>query len=182
MRVSILGRHLTITNAINDYTEKKVLKLEKYFNRIGDVSVTLSAVKLKTGPSHTAEMITNVNGNVLKAVSTEKILYIAIDKAASILEGQVKKYKSKLRDDSTAESPRTFNFNMDTNEVSTSWTKQIVKVELEAKPMNLEEAILQMETMGKDFYVFFNGDTEEMNVVYKKRDGNYAHIEPRVEK
>ncbi|MFK4785201.1 ribosome hibernation-promoting factor, HPF/YfiA family [Fusobacterium sp. MFO224] len=182
MKISIVGRHLLITDAINDYAEKRIVKLEKYFNRIGDVSVTLSAVKLKTGPSHTAEMIANVNGNILKSVATEKDLYVAIDKAAAILEGQVRKYKSKLRDNNVALSPRTFKFDMESNEVSTNWTKKIVKVEIEAKPMNLEEAILQMETMGKDFYVFFNGDTEEMNVVYKKRNGNYAHIEPRLEK
>lgn len=182
MKISIVGRHLLITDAINDYAEKRVLKLEKYFNRIRDVVVTLSAVKLKTGPTHTAEMIANVNGNILKAVSTEKDLYVAIDKAAGILEGQVRKYKSKLKDNNDTSSPRTFQFNLETNEVLTNWTKKIVKVELEAKPMSLEEAILQMETMGKDFYVFFNGDTEEMNVVYKKRNGNYAHIEPRLEK
>lgn len=182
MKVTLVGRHLVVTDAINDYAEKRVAKLEKYFDRIGDVTVTLSAVKLKTGPSHTAEMKANLNGNILKAVSTENDLYVAIDKAGNILEGQVKKYKSKLRDNNDVVSQRVYKFDIDSNTVSTEDVKKIVKVELEAKPMTLEEAILQMETMGKDFYVFFNGVTEEMNVVYKKRNGDYAHVEPRLEK
>lgn len=181
MKITVLGRHLVITDPINDYAVKKMEKLEKYFDNLREITITLSAVKLKKGPSHTAEVIANVNGNILKAVSTENDLYIAMDKVATILEGQIKRYKEKLRDNKDVVSHRTFKFDPETNTVSAEATKKIVKVSLEAKPMNLEEAILQMEALGKDFYVFFNSDTEEMNVVYKKRNGNYGHVEPRLE-
>ena len=169
MKITVFGRHLVITDPINDYAVKKMEKLDKYFDNLGDITVTLSAVKLKKGPSHTAEVIANANGNILKAVATENDLYVAIDKAANILEGHVI-------------SHRTFKFDPVTNTVSAEATKKVVKVALEAKPMNLEEAILQMEALGKDFYVFFNCDTEEMNVIYRKRNGNYGHIEPTLEK
>ncbi len=182
MKITVLGRHLVITDPINDYAVKRMEKLEKYFDNLGDITVTLSAVKLKKGPSHTAEVIANANGNILKAVSTENDLYVALDKVSSVLEGQIKKYKEKLRDNKDVVSHRTFKFDPATNTVSAEATKKVVQVALEAKPMNLEEAILQMEAMGKDFYVFFNCDTEEMNVVYKKRNGNYGHIEPTLEK
>ncbi len=71
MKITVLGRHLVITDPINDYAVKRMEKLEKYFDNLGDITVTLSAVKLKKGPSHTAEVIANANGNILKAVSTE---------------------------------------------------------------------------------------------------------------
>ncbi|NME35626.1 MULTISPECIES: ribosome hibernation-promoting factor, HPF/YfiA family [Fusobacterium] len=178
MKISINGRHLVVTDPINDYAVKRVEKLDKFFDRISEVVVTLSAVKLKKGPSHTAEMRAHINGTVLKAVSTEGDLYVAIDKATSILEGQIRKYKEKLRDNNDVVSQRVFKFDLATNTVSTEATKQIVKVSMESKPMTLDEAILQMETLGKDFYIFNNEETQQMNVVYKKRDGNYAHVEP----
>ncbi len=198
MRISVNGRHLVVTDPINDYTVKRVEKLDKYFDRISEIVVTLSAVKLRKGPSHTAEMRAHLNSTVLKAVATESDLYVAIDKATSILEGQIKKYKEKLRDNNDVVSQRVFKFdpasntvstelyvaidkatsilegqikkykeklrdNNDvvsqrvfkfdpaSNTVSTEATKQIVKVSMESKPMTLEEAILQMETLGKDF-------------------------------
>ncbi len=181
MKITIYGRHLTVTEPISDYATKKVEKLEKFFDRINEISVTLSAVKLKSGPSHTAEMRAYFHGSVLKAVSTEGDLYVAIDKAAAILERQIRKTKEKIRSNSEVISHRVFNFNPETNTVSTESTKQIVNVALDPKPMTLEEAILQMEAMGKDFYIFSNEETGQMNVVYKKRDGNYAHVEPHDE-
>ena len=108
MKITVLGRHLVITDPINDYAVKKMEKLDKYFDNLGDITVTLSAVKLKKGPSHTAEVIANANGNILKAVATENDLYVAIDKAANILEGQIKKYKEKLRDNKDVVSHRSF--------------------------------------------------------------------------
>ena len=181
MKITINGRHLVVTEPINDYAVKKVEKLEKYFDRISEVTVTLSAVKLRKGPSHTAEMRAYLNGTVLKAVSTEGDLYLAIDKAVVVLERQVRKYKEKLRTNADVVSQKVFKFNAETNTVSTESTKQIVNVSLDAKPMTLEESILQMEALGKDFYIFSNEETGQMNVVYKKRDGNYAHVEPTEE-
>ena len=181
MKISINGRHLVVTDPINDYAVKRVEKLDKFFDRISEIVVTLSAVKLKKGPSHTAEMRAHINGTVLKAVSTEGDLYVAIYKATSILEVHIRKYKEKLRNNNDVVSQRVFKFDLATNTVSTEATKQIVKVSMESKPMTLDEAILQMETLGKDFYIFNNEETQQMNVVYKKRDGNYAHVEPAIE-
>ena len=182
MKITVNGRHLVITDPIKDYAMKKMEKLDKYFDNLGDITVTLSAVKLKTGPAHTAELIAVMNGNILKAVSTEDDLYAAIDKAQAVLERQIRKNKSKLRDNKFAATPRTFKYDPESNTVASSQTKKVVRVSLQAKPMSLEEAILQMEALNKDFNVFFNADTEEMNVVYKKRDGNYGHIEPTIER
>ena len=105
MKITVNGRHLVITDPIKDYAMKKMEKLDKYFDNLGDITVTLSAVKLKTGPAHTAELIAVMNGNILKAVSTEDDLYAAIDKAQAVLERQIRKNKSKLRDNKFAAAP-----------------------------------------------------------------------------
>lgn len=175
------GRNFVITDAIKDYAETKLSRLKKYFDNIKEIQATLSAVKSKTGPIQTAEVRVILNGNVIKGVAVEADLYAAIDKVTDILERQITKYKEKLRDDnhiSAIKAEKKVLYNEEERIIRYETTKKIVNVGIHPKPMDLEEAILQLETLNKDFYVFINAQTGDMNVVYKKRNGDYGHVEP----
>jgi len=177
MRMIISGRHLEVTPAIREYAEKKIGRVEKYFDKIAEVYVTLSAEHKKTGDVHTADVLVYVNGSKIKARESDKDLYAAIDEVVDVLEKQLTKYKEKLRDNKHAKALKKFEFNKEEKSITLEKTRKIIPTKLMAKPMHVEEAILQMETMGKKFYVFMNAETEELNVVYKRRDGDYSHVE-----
>ncbi|MGL4307658.1 ribosome hibernation-promoting factor, HPF/YfiA family [Cetobacterium sp. SF1] len=183
MNITFNGaKGFVITEAIKAYAEKRLNKLAKYGEDIKEIRVTLSAVKSKTGPIQTAEVRVHLNGyNVIKAVAVEDDLYASIDKAEAILDRQMVKYKEKHKEDkynSAAKVEQKIEYNAEERLIKMESTKQIVNVSVSPKPMAVEEAILQMETLNKDFYVFINAESGEMNVVYKKRNGDYGHVEP----
>ena len=177
MRMIISGRHLEVTPAIRAHAEKKIGKIKKYFDQIAEVYITLSAQHVKTGKVHTADVLVYVNGSKIKAKAEEIDLYAAIDEVVDILEKQVTKHKEKLRDNNHATGLKRFDYNVETGSVTREKTSRIIPTKIMAKPMEIGEAILQMETMGKKFYIFMNAETEELNVVYKRRDGDYSHVE-----
>lgn len=183
MNITFNGtKGFVVTEAIKAYTEKRLSKLTKYDEDIKEIRVTLSAVKSKTGPIQTAEVRVHLGGyNIIKAVAVEDDLYASIDKVEGILERQMVKYKEKHKEDkytAAAKAEQKIEYNAEERLIRMESTKKIVSVSLSPKPMHVEEAILQLETLGKDFYVFINADTGEMNVVYKKRNGDYGHVEP----
>lgn len=179
MRVIIQGRHLDITDGIRSYTETKMNKLKKFSENIIEVYVTLGAAKLKSGNCHTADVLMKVNGNLFKAIATEPDLYAAIDKVTDILERHVVKHKDKIVDTRNHNADeKKVRFNPETGMIETREERKIIDVTLQPRPMSVEEAILQLEALDKDFFVFMNSETETMNVVYKRRDGHYGHIEP----
>jgi len=178
MRMIIHGRHLEVTEAIRAHAEKKVGRIKKYFNNIVEADITLSAVHMKTGDYHTADVLMYVNGHKIKASSTDSDLYAAIDEVVDVLEAQVTKHKEKLRDNKHIGAVRKIKYNPITKTVDKEAVRRVVETKVSPKPMDLEEAILQLEVMNNEFYVFMNADTEEMNVVYKRKDGDYGHVEP----
>lgn len=178
MRMIIHGRHLEVTEAIRNHAEKKIGRIKKYFNNIVEVDITLSAVKMKTGAYHTADVLVFVNGHKIKASSTDEDLYAAIDEVVDVLEAQITKHKEKLRDNQHIGVMRKVKYNPITKTVEKEAIKKVVATTVSPKPMDIEEAIMQMEVMNSEFYVFMNSDTEEMNVIYKRKDGDYGHIEP----
>lgn len=180
MNIIVHGRHLEVTEGIRNYAETRMAKLKKYSENIMQIRLNLSATKLKTGNYQTADVLMNVNGLVFKAMATEPDLYAAIDRVTDILEAQIVKHKEKNKDYRNAHivAQKKVRLNPETGMVETESQKKIVPVSLQTRPMSLEEAILQLEALDKDFYVFVNSETETMNVVYKRRDGNYGHIEP----
>lgn len=176
--MNIVGRNIVVTEAIRNYCENKFSKLSKYFDNILEVQATLSATKSKKGPLQTAEVRVFVNGTVIKGVAVEEDLYVAIDRVEAILEKQLTKHKEKLRDNNHVQSEKRVVFQPEDRSITVETTKKIVNISLNPRPMDVEEAILQLETLNKDFYVFTNSETGSMNVVYKKRNGDYGHIEP----
>lgn len=172
---------LVLTEAIKNHCEKNLSKLTKFFDNILSINVTLTATRSKKGPLQRAEVRVYVNGNMIKGVYTDEDLYNAIDKVSSIVEKQLKKHKEKLRDNNhSGKFPisKNISFKPESNSISVESTKKIVNISFNPRPMDVEEAILQLESLNKDFYVFKNCETGDMNIVYKKRNGDYGHIEP----
>ncbi|MGL5964806.1 MAG: ribosome hibernation-promoting factor, HPF/YfiA family [Fusobacteriaceae bacterium] len=178
MKMIIHGKHLSVTPAMRQYAEEKIGRVGKYFDNILEIDVTLSAEKLKTGPHHTAEALIYINGSVIKGSSTETDLYAAIDDVSDVLETQVKKIKEKRRDDQHIGHVKGLKYNPETKIVEKEAVRSVVSTSLSPRPMGIEEAILQLECLGRHFYAFTNSVTGEMNVIYHKENGDYAHIEP----
>lgn len=183
MRIIISGRHLDITPAIREYAEKKIGKIKKYFDQIMEIDITLSAEHSKNdGEIHTADVLLFANGTKIKAKETDGDLYAAIDEVVDVLENQVKKYKEKLKSRSHHKESAKKILNEEVKkqeEAKDSFDELIVKGSMiSPKPMSVEEAVLQMRALGREFYAFMNHETEELNVVHKRSDGAYGHIEP----
>lgn len=169
---------LVLTEAIQAHCEKNFSKLEKFFDNISKIQVTLTATKSKNGPLQRVDARVFLNNTVLKGVYTDEDLYTAIDKVTDILSKQVKKFKEKLRDNNHTGPKKKVHFQIDENMIVVEATKSIETITVNPRPMDVEEAILQLEALNKDFYVFTNSETGKMNIIYKKRNGNYGHVEP----
>ncbi|MFC4766430.1 ribosome hibernation-promoting factor, HPF/YfiA family [Effusibacillus consociatus] len=181
MKIQLRGEHLSITDALRDYVEKKIGRLEKYFDTppVQAVQVTLSVVR----DSHNVEVTMPLNGIMVRAEERSPDMYASIDLVAEKLEAQIRKHKTKLNRRFREEGIRTLfqeNGAAATVAVEDEIDEgEIVRVKKFAfKPMTPEEAVMQMDLLGHDFFVFANAETEEVNVVYKRNDGNYGLIEP----
>lgn len=172
MKIVISGKNIEVTNALKETVEKKLGKLEKFFHKDVLANVTLSVQKNR--------QIIEVNipfaGAILRAEEWSIDLYQAIDDVVELLERQIRKHKTKL--ERRKHSGETIRFE-NVTEIEEEFKPKLVKTKRFAiKPMDEEEAILQMELLRHDFFVFRNSDTEEVNVIYKRKDGNYGLIEP----
>lgn len=177
MKLFIRGRQITLTDSIKKYAEEKVLKVEKFNDSIIKIDVTLSAAKLKSGNTHVAEIIVYLSGSTLKSKATEQDLYVAIDRAIDGIEPQLKKHKEKhIRAKVQDDSAKKF-YSLTNDEDFESDEKKLVKVYLPIKPMDVSEAILQLENLNKVFFAFTNVESGKMAVVYKRKDGDYGFIE-----
>lgn len=176
MNIKITSKDLEATDAIKGYVEKKVERLVKYFGDEFDVTVTIKSQKNE----QIAEIFLNA-GNKYKAVTAHKDLYAAIDKDIDILEGQIRKTKTKKekmnRDDSLSNVEITFSKeeNIVENEV-------IKTLYYEVRPMSVEDAILKLNEKNQNiFYTFINIDTNKVNVLFKLKDSNnYGIVEPEM--
>ena len=160
MRYTITGRNINVTPGLRAAIEEKIGKLERYFLPDTEIIVTLSVQKDK----QKIEVTIPVKGNIIRAEE-------------SIIERQLRKYKNKLID--KKQSAQSFSDLFISEEAEPEDEIQIVKTKRFAmKPMDPEEACVQMELLGHNFYVFLNAETEEVNVVYKRKGQTYGLIEP----
>ena len=174
MRITVSGKNIEVTDALRNTMEKKMLKLEKYFNPDVEAHATLSVEKSR----QIVEVTISVGGMLLRAEEANESMYASIDIVVDKLEGQIRKQKTKLQRRNHMESLR-FQYIPDFNPEETSEESKIVKTKRFAiKPMSAEEAVLQMDLLGHNFFVYKNDDDGEVNVVYKRKDGNYGLIEP----
>lgn len=173
MRYTITGRNLEVTPGLRSAVEDKLGKLERYFNPDTEAFVTLSVQKDK----QKIEVTIPVKGNIIRAEESSSDMYVSIDLVEEIIERQIKRYKKKLID--KKQSAQSFSDLFINEEYNSEDDIQIVKTKRFAiKPMDPEEACVQMELLGHNFYVFLNSETEEVNVVYKRKGSTYGLIEP----
>jgi putative sigma-54 modulation protein len=170
MNINIRGDKMIVTPAIKSYVEERVGKLEKYFdNKDTTATVVLRVNKL----AQIAEITIPLKNTILRAEESSKDLYESIVLAKEKIERQIRKNKTKLKKKVIAEG-----INLDFEEEEKDSEQKITKRKtVDMKPMSEDEAILQLELIDHDFYIFKNSVDNKVNVVYKKKDGNFGIIE-----
>ncbi|WP_028988231.1 ribosome hibernation-promoting factor, HPF/YfiA family [Thermicanus aegyptius] len=177
----IRGENIEVTPALKDYVEKRMSKLDKYFEYDRDIEATVTLKVYKDG--HRVEVTIPLTGLLLRAEDKSEDMYASIDNVVDKLERQVRKYKTrvnrKLRESDGLKGAIYINGNGKTENPDEEEELEIVRTKrFNLKPMDAEEAILQMNLLGHNFFVFQNVDTNEVSVVYKRKDGRYGLIEP----
>lgn len=175
MKFIILGKNIEVTPGLRSAVEDKIGKLEKYFNPDTEAHVTLSVEKDR----QKIEVTIPVKGNIIRSEQVSNDMYVSIDLVEEIIERQLKKYKTKLiaKEQSAGCFKQDFieKDYMDEEEVQIVRTKKF-----DIKPMYPEDACVQMELLGHNFFVFCNAETDQVNVVYKRKGNTYGLIEPEV--
>ena len=173
MRYTITGRNIDVTPGLRAAIEEKIGKLERYFLPDTEIIVTLSVQKDK----QKIEVTIPVKGNIIRAEESSNDMYVSIDLVEEIIERQLRKYKNKLID--KKQSAQSFSDLFISEEAEPEDEIQIVKTKRFAmKPMDPEEACIQMELLGHSFFVFRDALSDEVSVVYKRKDGSFGLIEP----
>jgi putative sigma-54 modulation protein len=173
MKFVIIGRNIEITPGLKSAVEDKLGKLEKYFNEDTEVHVALSVEKER----QKIEVTIPVKGSIIRSEQVSSDMYVSIDLVEEIIERQLKKYKNKIiekQQDAVAFS-RAF---VEKEVEEDDEIKIIRSKKFEIKPMYPEDACVQMELLGHNFFVFINAETDQVNVVYKRKGETYGLIEP----
>jgi putative sigma-54 modulation protein len=177
MKISIYAKNIQLTEPLKEATIKKIGRLDKFFQQDIEAKVVLSIEK----KLHKVEVTIPFNGRIVRVEEMSDDMYNAIDEAVESLEQQIRKYKTKLQnkkhsnDSIKFENVEPLDIDGDEQDFKVVKTKRFA-----VKPMIIEEAILQMDLLKHNFFVFLNAETEEVNVVYKRKDGNYGLIEPEL--
>mgnify|MGYP002588306398 CR=1 FL=1 len=178
MRFIITGRNIDITEGLKSAVEEKLGKLDRFFAPETEVNVTLSVEKER----QKIEVTIPVKGNIIRSEQVSSDMYVSIDLVEEVIERQLKKYKNKLIDKKRNVADFAPEYVDEDEEIFEEEEVKIIRAKkFGIKPMNAEEACVQMELLGHEFYVFLNSDTNEVNVVYKRRDGAYGLIEPELD-
>lgn len=180
MQFTIRGQQIDVTDALKEYVDKKLSKLERYFEAppTSEGSVTLGVVR----GLHTVEVTIPLAGVTLRAEDRSEDMYSSIDAVVDKLERQIRKHKTKLNRKFRQEGLKTLFVDGASTAVAVEEPDyddlEVVRNKrFTMKPMDVEEAILQMNMVGHNFFVFTNIDTSEVSVVYKRDDGKYGLIE-----
>lgn len=170
MHITIRGKNMEVTPALRDYVDKRLGKIEKYFEYPIAPQVTLSIERDR----HIVEVTVPVNGMLLRGEEETGDMYSAVDLVLEKLEKQIEKYRTRL-----TRRVRNVDKGAQASYIEPDDQPKIVRVKRFAvKPMTAEEAVLQMNLLGHDFFVFRNSESEDVEVVYRRKDGNYGLIEP----
>ena len=175
MSINVKGRNVDVTPAMKDYVEKKIAKITKQFKAVGDITAVL---KIEHG-YHIAEITVPASGILLRAQESTKDMYSSIDLVVEKIERQIHKYKTRLMKRKYAnfvEAPAPAPAN-----VEEDGEFEIIKSKkFTLRPMNVEEAILQMNLLNHDFFVFYDAELDGVNVVYRRKDGKYGLLSPEL--
>lgn len=173
MRYIISGKNIDVTEGLKSSIYEKIGKLERYFTPETEVHVTLSVQKER----QKIEVTIPMKGNIIRAEQVSTDMYVSIDLVEEVIERQLRKYKNKLIDQKQAAIE--FNQSFLDEEITEDDPVNIIRTKKFAiKPMDAEEACVQMELLGHSFFVFRNSETDEVNVVYKRKGNTFGLIEP----
>lgn len=176
MRFNITGRTITVTDGLRNMVEKKLGKLDKFFKPDTLCNVTLSTQK----DMQKIEVTIPVKGSVIRAEQETTDMYQSIDLVEDIIERQIRRYKKKIIDRKQSAQDFTADF-METIEYEPEEEIRIVRTkQFDLKPMSAEEACLQMELIGHNFFIFQDGESGKVNVVYKRKGNTYGLIDPEI--
>lgn len=174
MNFIISGKNINVTPGLKDSIEQKLGKLERYFTPDTDIIVTLSVEKER----QKIEVTIPVKGNIIRSEQVSDDMYVSIDLVEEVIERQLRKYKNKIIAKHQEGSNLQSDF-FDSEDIADDDEIQIVRTKrFGMKPMFPEDACVQMELLGHNFYVFQNAETDEVNVVYKRKNNTYGLIEP----
>ncbi len=180
MELQVTGKNVQLTPEVRRYIERKLGRLNRHLPDITTSNVEISEEKTKSPRQHfVVQMTVDSRGTLLRSEERGEDLFTAIDKVAAVMNRQIERYKGKLHDKGRGNSLARSEFTEETEE--TPPRPRVVKVKRFAvKPMSVAEAISQMELLGHDFFLFFNAEGEHLNVLYRRKDGDYGLIEPEL--
>lgn len=176
MKFNIAARNIELTNGLKTAVEEKLSKLDRYFKDDTLVNVTMTVEKDR----QKIEVTIPVKGSIIRSEQVTNDMYASIDMVEEVIERQMRKYRTKLAN-RHQNNKAVVEFSEDYLDVASDEEEKIQIIRSKKfgmKPMYPEDACIQMELLGHNFYVFQNADTEEVNVVYKRRDGAFGLIEP----
>ena len=173
MRFIITGRNIDITEGLKSAVEEKLGKLDRFFAPETEVNVTLSVEKER----QKIEVTIPMKGNIIRSEQVSNDMYVSIDLVEEVIERQLRKYKNKIVDKQQAAANFQKEY-LDKDYEEDDEVKIIRTKKFGIKPMYPEDACVQMELLGHNFFVFFNAETEQVNVVYKRKGNTYGLIEP----
>ena len=172
MKFIISGKNITVSQGLRTAVEDKLGKLERYFTPDTEVIVTLSVEKER----QKIEVTIPVKGNIIRSEQVSNDMYVSIDLVEEVIERQLRKYKNKIVDKQQAAA--NFQKEYIDKDYEEDDEVKIRTKKFGIKPMYPEDACVQMELLGHNFFVFFNAETEQVNVVYKRKGNTYGLIEP----
>lgn len=178
MELQITGKNMEIAPTVRSYVERKLSKLNRHLPMILEAKAEITEEKTKSRQQRFVVQITvNSKGTLLRAEHRAEELFMAIDKVVATMNRQIERYKGKRYDKGRGSSFARAELPPEATEPAPRLTKT---KRFAIKPMPTDEAIEQMELLGHDFFLFYNTETEGLNLVYRRRDGNYGLIEPEM--
>jgi len=184
MELQITGKNVEISSEVRQYIERKLGKLSRHLRHITESKVELSEQKTRSPEQHFVVQATiDSNGTLLRSQERGASLFAAIDKVAEVMDRQIERYKGKLYEKGRGSSLARGGLSEEgVEEVAEEETVgKVVKIkQFVVKPMSMDEAVEQMELLDHDFFLFFNADEEGLNLLYRRRDGDYGLIRPEL--
>lgn len=174
MKVTVIAKNMILTDALKEIVQKKISKLEKYFEMNVEAKATLSVQKNR----HIIEVTIPFNGVILRGEEATSDMYKSLDLVEDKLERQIRKQKTRLsrKHGGSLRFGEINNIDFKSSEEESGKLVRVKKFGV--KPMNSEEAILQMDLLGHNFFVYQDADSSKVNVIYKRKDGDYGLLEP----
>jgi len=180
MELQITGKNVEISPEVRQYIERKLGKLSRHLRNIMESKVEISEEKTKSPQQHFVVQATiDSNGTLLRSQERGASLFAAIDKVVEVMDRQIERYKGKLYEKGRGSSLAKGGLSEEVAKEET--VSNVVKIkQFVVKPMSIDEALEQMELLGHNFFLFFNAEEERLNLLYRRRDGNYGLIKPEL--